>query len=244
MDKTEAQKVGDGAADVAPKVEDADKPVVEKNATKAEEATDGGADGEKKKDDEPVAAATATASNDDDKATKENAEKDAEKGAKTDDAPPTEGNATAAETKPAAENTTENIGATDGKPDKPKYFADKPALSKLCDELHLITERAGHSEMWGVNLTDYNDVPTVNVLIKFLRANEGDTKLAMDQLCKALEWRKKMDPLTLAQSTRFNKEKFQGLGYVSTYQEGKEIFTWNIYGAVKDINKTFGDIDE
>ncbi|KAL2810179.1 CRAL/TRIO domain-containing protein [Aspergillus granulosus] len=104
--------------------------------------------------------------------------------------------------------------------------------------------------MWGVPLKhDATDVPTINVLIKFLRANAGDLKLAEEQLTKALEWRKEYDPLTLVDSEKksYAEAKFGGLGYLTTYErEGKGdlIVTWNIYGAVKKIDDTFGDIEE
>jgi hypothetical protein len=97
-----------------------------------------------------------------------------------------------------------------------------------------------------VQLKDSEDVPTVNVLIKFLRANEGNVQGAQDQLRKALEWRKKTDPLALVESGRYSATKYGGLGYLTTYeQDGRPlVFTWNIYGAVKDVSATFGDSDE
>jgi len=49
---------------------------------------------------------------------------------------------------------------------------------------------------------------------------------------------------------KFNAAKYAGLGYVTTYggedagPEGKEVFTWNIYGSAKNINETFGNLEE
>ncbi|OAX77514.1 phosphatidylinositol transfer protein SFH5 [Emergomyces africanus] len=130
---------------------------------------------------------------------------------------------------------------------RPEYLSKNPALSQLFQKLATILKKADHNEMWGVTLKDSDDVPTVNVLIKFLRANEGDVKLAEEQLTKALEWRKKMDPLALAEKASYSSGKFKGLGYVAIYKDQKQgdvVFTWNIYGSVKDVNRTFGDIDE
>ncbi|KAK2811548.1 Non-classical phosphatidylinositol transfer protein (PITP) [Emmonsiellopsis sp. PD_5] len=130
---------------------------------------------------------------------------------------------------------------------RPEYLSKNPALSQFFEHLAGILEKTGHNEMWGVTLKDSEDIPTVNVLIKFLRANEGNLKLAEEQLTKALEWRKKMDPLTLAEKSTFSSNKFKGLGYVANYKDAKDgdvVFTWNIYGAVKKIDSTFGDIDE
>jgi hypothetical protein len=132
-------------------------------------------------------------------------------------------------------------------PTKPDFLTKNPALGQLFDSLPKVLEKTGHKEMWGVALKDFNDPPTANVLIKFLRANEGNAKLAEEQLTKALEWRKKLNPLELAENAKFSKTKFEGLGYITSYTDpkyGEVIFTWNIYGAVKDINATFGDVDE
>ncbi|KKK17047.1 hypothetical protein ARAM_007135 [Aspergillus rambellii] len=101
--------------------------------------------------------------------------------------------------------------------------------------------------MWGVSLKDFNDAPTVNVVMKFLRANDGNVKLAEEQLIKALQWRKQMDPLALVDSTSYDAAKFGGLGYLTTYPRegsGDLVVTWNLYGAVKNIDQTFGDMDE
>ncbi|KAL2371964.1 Non-classical phosphatidylinositol transfer protein (PITP) [Blastomyces gilchristii] len=130
---------------------------------------------------------------------------------------------------------------------RPEYLSKNPALSELFEKLASILKKAAYNEMWGVTLKDSDDIPTVNVLIKFLRANEGNVKLAEEQLTKALEWRKKMNPLALVENTSYSSAKFQGLGYVANYKDqnqGNVVFTWNIYGSVKDVNRTFGDIDE
>ncbi|KAL2845216.1 CRAL-TRIO domain-containing protein [Aspergillus pseudoustus] len=151
---------------------------------------------------------------------------------------------------PAAETAAPESTETEKKDDKPAYFTKTPALEQLFDRLPTILSTTGHSEMWGVPLKhDATDVPTINVLIKFLRANAGDLKLAEEQLTKALEWRKEYDPLTLvdAEKKSYAEAKFGGLGYLTTYErEGKGdlIVTWNIYGAVKKIDETFGDIEE
>ena len=91
------------------------------------------------------------------------------------------------------------------------------------------------------------------MLQKYLNANDGDVAKAADQLQKTLEWRAKMKPLELLEQ-KFDKSKFGGLGYVTTYSKGEEgnkrtagpqeVFTWNIYGAVKSIDDTFGSLPE
>lgn len=132
------------------------------------------------------------------------------------------------------------------KPQKPAYVTKIPSLSEFFDHLPAILTKTGHNEMWGVILKDTGDIPTVNVLIKFLRANEGNLTAAEDQLRKALEWRKQTNPLALIESGRYSASKYGGLGYLTTYEEDGRplVFTWNIYGAVKDMSATFSDSDE
>lgn len=105
-----------------------------------------------------------------------------------------------------------------------------------------------HPEIWGVTLAEPSShVPSQIVLQKYLNANDQDHAKALDQLTKTLEWRAKMKPLQLLER-KFNKAKFGGLGFVTTYSggEGKaeEVFTWNIYGGVKSVDETFGNLEE
>lgn len=141
---------------------------------------------------------------------------------------------------------TEAAQPEEQKPEQPAYLTKIPGLAQLFEQLPTIIDETSYNEMWGVQLKDSEDVPTVNVLIKFLRANEGNVQGAQDQLRKALEWRKKTDPLALIESGRYSATKYGGLGYLTTYeQDGRPlVFTWNIYGAVKDVSATFGDSDE
>ncbi|KAL2186173.1 CRAL/TRIO domain-containing protein, partial [Thermothelomyces heterothallicus CBS 203.75] len=118
-------------------------------------------------------------------------------------------------------------------------------------QLWAAARASGHPEIWGVTLADPSShVPTRIVLQKYLNANDGDLAKAKDQLTKTLEWRAKTKPLELVKKV-FSKAKFDGLGYVTRYledgsgePEGKEVFTWNIYGGVKSIEETFGKLDE
>ncbi|CAI7605305.1 unnamed protein product [Penicillium glandicola] len=151
-----------------------------------------------------------------------------------------------ATTAPTATAESEAPKPEEPKVEKPAYLSKNPALVELFDRLPTILGNVGHTEMWGVPLKDSDDIPTVNVLIKFLRANEGNVKAAETQLSKALQWRKDVNPLALAESAQYSAAKFGGLGYLTTYEENGRplVFTWNIYGAVKDISATFADTDE
>lgn len=147
----------------------------------------------------------------------------------------------------AESKDTDPAESAPGAPAKAEYLTKVPGLENFFKSLPTILEKTGHPEMWGVTLKDSDDIPTVNVLIKFLRANEGNVKLAEEQLTKALTWRKELNPLELAQNATFSAKKFAGLGYITSYVDpkfGKTVFTWNIYGAVKSVGDTFGDADE
>ncbi|KAM7184303.1 CRAL-TRIO domain containing protein [Rhypophila sp. PSN 637] len=117
-------------------------------------------------------------------------------------------------------------------------------------QLWAAAKTINHPEIWGVTLADPKiHIPSQIVLQKYLNANDGDLAKAKEQLTKTLEWRAETKPLELVKK-HFPKSKFDGLGFVTTYvnetdptdPENKEIFTWNIYGGVKSIDETFGDL--
>lgn len=153
------------------------------------------------------------------------------------------------ETPANAEETNEKSAeATADKPVEaaaPAAVPDTP-LTKLNAHLEDIFTKTGHREMWGVQLSNLDHVPTKVVLQKFLRANNDDVAAAEKQLTSALEWRKKTNPTWLVTQT-FDEKKFRDLGFVTAHKGigGKEtIITWNIYGSVKDNKATFGDVEE
>lgn len=153
---------------------------------------------------------------------------------------PTTGTAT------AGAPTTEATNSAEQTDEKPAHLSNIPSLGEFLDRLPHIVTNVGYNEMWGVSLKDSSDIPTVNVLIKFLRANEGNLEAAEEQLGRALAWRRDTKPLKLIESGRYSASKYGGLGYLTTYeQDGRPlVFTWNIYGAVNDVNSTFADSDE
>lgn len=126
-----------------------------------------------------------------------------------------------------------------------------PALSPIA-QLWEASKASSHPEIWGVTLADPDThVPSQIVLQKYLNANDGDVAKAKEQLIKTLEWREKMKPLDLLKKA-FDKTKFGSLGYVTAYVAGdaaadpelKEVFNWNIYGAVESIDQTFGNLEQ
>ncbi|KAH8591436.1 putative phosphatidylinositol transfer protein sfh5 [Bisporella sp. PMI_857] len=152
------------------------------------------------------------------------------------------------EPKPAIP-TTDTV-ATEKETEKQAPVLAPPGgpLKALFAELPSITETAGYTEMWGVQLSEDSHIPTTIVLEKFLRANNRDVAKAKAQLIEALKWRKKIQPAKLLADNEFDATKFGGVGYVTTYPGAdggkKEIVTWNIYGAVKDNKATFGNLEE
>ncbi|KAK8103374.1 uncharacterized protein PG998_010407 [Apiospora kogelbergensis] len=127
---------------------------------------------------------------------------------------------------------------------------EQPKANTPIQELYAAFQTQTHPEIWGVSLKDpEHHVPSQIVFQKYLNANDGDLAKAKDQLLKTLEWRLKIDPLETSIAT-WSKDKFDRLGYVTTYgdssqgAEGKEVFTWNVYGHVKDMDHTFSSQDE
>lgn len=111
-------------------------------------------------------------------------------------------------------------------------------------------QQNAHKEIWGVTLADpATHVPSQIILQKYLNANDGDLNKAKEQLKNTLNWRAKSNPSALIEK-KYSKDKFTGLGFVTSYTDDtagssgqKEVFTWNIYGGVKDYEKSFGDLD-
>ncbi|WPG99439.1 Hypothetical protein R9X50_00225300 [Acrodontium crateriforme] len=132
---------------------------------------------------------------------------------------------------------------------------DDHPLSNLAAQLPDILGEAGHNEMYGVELhtpKDGQQSPhtTLIILQKFLRANAGDATKARTQLLDALKWRKEYNPLSVRDEI-FPKEKFGGLGYITSIKRAKQpvakvdVAVFNVYGAAaKDPAKAFGDTDE
>jgi len=130
----------------------------------------------------------------------------------------------------------------------PAIGADHP-LSKLLAELPSLLETAAYDEIYGIKLDASGSFQTKLILQKFLRANSNDVDKAKNQLLEALKWRKTYEPLK-ALHEKFSRDKFNGLGYVTVLEKvpgsenEKDVCTFNVYGAVKDNQKTFGDLDE
>ncbi|KAF2872227.1 CRAL-TRIO domain-containing protein [Massariosphaeria phaeospora] len=144
-----------------------------------------------------------------------------------------------AATGPAATSTTN--------PTWPETSPDHP-LTTFFASISALTKEAEYNEIYGVTLSASTPFHTKLILQKFLRANANDLPKAKEQLLETLKWRKEFDP-TRAAAESFDRERFGGLGYVVELQgvpnsvNVKDVATFNIYGAVKDNRKTFGDLE-
>jgi hypothetical protein len=129
----------------------------------------------------------------------------------------------------------------------PETPAEHP-LTNFFGQIEVLTKEAAHDEVYGIKLSPNNEFRTKIILQKFLRANQNDLDKAKQQLLDTLKWRREFNPVEAAGET-FEKRRFDGLGWIlqvdSVPESMKEsdVVTFNIYGAVKDNKKTFGDID-
>jgi phosphatidylinositol transfer protein SFH5 len=151
-----------------------------------------------------------------------------------------------AEDKPAEEKPAEDKAAAETKEEE--KAPAKSTLDQLLEKLEALIEETGHNEVWGISLAAPVSVPGRVVLQKFLRANKNSVDGAVTQLRKTLAWRKEFKPLD-AVAEVFSKEKFNDLGYIVEIPADKsptkerEVCTFNLYGVVKDYEKTFGDLE-
>lgn len=147
--------------------------------------------------------------------------------------------------------TAAGVGARPSAPLWPETGPEHP-LTQFYAALPDLTSEASHSEVYGIPLSHENPFHTKLILQKFLRANANDLGKAKEQLLKTLKWRKEYDPVGAAAAT-YDKDRFEGLGYIIEVEgvpgsdgaraDGKDVITFNVYGAVKDNKKTFGDMD-
>ncbi|GMK54865.1 hypothetical protein CspeluHIS016_0114510 [Cutaneotrichosporon spelunceum] len=117
-------------------------------------------------------------------------------------------------------------------------------LLKLHARLPAIVDAAKHKQIWGVTLEPTTPTfSTMLILQKWLRSVAGDIDAAASGLEKTLTWRREfgLDGTKPVWEETFNS--FDGLGYVTHLSTG-EVVTWNLYGAIKNLGQTFGDLDK
>ena len=138
---------------------------------------------------------------------------------------------------------------------------DDDGVGSLHARLGEILEQAGHDEVWQVKLEPLPSrrASTLLVLTKFLAAWDGNVDKAAEALLATLRWRKdyfRLDREAQARGQDMSEHsrralddpRFKGLGYVVRVEHQDEdresVITFNIYGAVDDVNATFSDLDK
>ncbi|KAF2445133.1 CRAL/TRIO domain-containing protein [Karstenula rhodostoma CBS 690.94] len=148
---------------------------------------------------------------------------------------------------PAPAAPAGDVKPSPASPSWPETPAEHP-LTSFFGQIEALIKEAAHDEVYGVILSPSNEFHTKLILQKFLRANQNDLDKAKQQLLDTLKWRKEFDPAKAA-SEMFEKSRFEGLGWILRVEgvpestNKSDVVTFNIYGAVKDNKKTFGDLD-
>ncbi|KAJ5708989.1 Phosphatidylinositol transfer protein sfh5 [Penicillium malachiteum] len=101
--------------------------------------------------------------------------------------------------------------------------SNKVASIPQIKDLDRIVHAAGNREMWGVTLRSSKDIPTANVLIKFLRANDGNLQDAEKHLKRLLSGVERLSP------RRLSNQACSAVGSMV----GWVVISWNIYDQVK-----------
>jgi hypothetical protein len=156
---------------------------------------------------------------------------------------------------PSADTITKDLEAAaistgpkdESRPAWPETPADHP-LTKFYDSFEELVKEAEYNEVYGINLSKSAPFHTKLILQKFLRANSNDLTKAKEQLLETLKWRNEFKPAEAAAAS-YEKSRFDGLGYILVLEDvpdsanKKDVVTFNIYGAVKDNQRTFGDLE-
>lgn len=124
-------------------------------------------------------------------------------------------------------------------------------LVQFYSRMPAIVKKAGYSEMWGLSFAQTHEntrnTPRTIILQKFLAANDNDVSKAEEQFIKALKWRRANNPLGKRRKV-FDRDTFEGMGYVTCHRisaAGSRIaVVWNLYGSIKNLKKTFENVQE
>lgn len=148
------------------------------------------------------------------------------------------------ETKPATEDKPADATVEAIVDDKPTKDKTTPTVSDTGDK---ITPTVSASDDKPAAPVEQPAFTTSLILQKFLRANANSIEKAFSQLKDTLVWRKDFFSPDGEASKGWSDSKFEGIGFTTVikHKDGKDkVVSWNIYGAAKDIKKTFGTLDE
>ncbi|RPD58931.1 CRAL/TRIO domain-containing protein [Lentinus tigrinus ALCF2SS1-7] len=97
--------------------------------------------------------------------------------------------------------------------------------------------------LWGVELSTTPNAKASVILAKFARARSLNVAHAADMLVSTLKWRDEFKIDEIMQE-KFDPEVFGKLGVVHGKDKEGHPVTYNLYGAVKDMNAVFGDVQK
>ncbi|KAL7005881.1 Non-classical phosphatidylinositol transfer protein (PITP) [Cystobasidiomycetes sp. EMM_F5] len=104
----------------------------------------------------------------------------------------------------------------------------KELVDAVMAKLPAITERVGHSEIYGVDVLEASD-PTRLIIAKYLKAHSDNQQAALIGIEGTLRWRREFNPRSAAFEEK-HADQYDGLGMITKLSDG-EIIVWNIYGA-------------
>lgn len=101
------------------------------------------------------------------------------------------------------------------------------SIEQVLSRLPGIAERAGHTELYGIDITQVSNPPVKLLAGKYLRAHNNDVDAASKAIEDTLVWRKEFQPRKAAYDEQ-HAPKFDGIGYNTVL--GDDVVVWNIYG--------------
>lgn len=100
-------------------------------------------------------------------------------------------------------------------------------IEQVISRVPSIAAKAGHNELYNIDITQTDSAPVKLIAGKYLRARNND----IGEACKAIEetlvWRKEFQPRKAAYEEKHG-DKFDGIGYNTVL--GDDVVVWNIYG--------------
>ncbi|KAJ2312499.1 Non-classical phosphatidylinositol transfer protein (PITP) [Coemansia sp. RSA 2705] len=119
-------------------------------------------------------------------------------------------------------------------------------LPEIAQEAAAATETPVASALWGVELLPSADAAERDlrvdvILAKFLKARNGDVKLAREMLVNTLKWRAEFGIAGILDE-QFPEEVFGNVGYLYGHDGSGRPVTYNFYGGL-DNKLVFGDLE-
>lgn len=101
-------------------------------------------------------------------------------------------------------------------------------IEEVVARLPSLASKAGHTEIYNVDVTQPDSPPVKLIAGKYLRAHNNDVEAACKAIEETLLWRKEFQPRKAAYEEQ-HSDKFDGIGYNTVL--GDDVVVWNIYGG-------------